>query len=198
MSEVLKVFDALHGATSPIRLDMRRNQLGAIFAAAGFRRGAEIGVWEGDYAESLCRPNPELELICVDPWSAQADYKEGKNDAARMAAAYESARARLAPYRCTLLKMTSSAAAPTILDGSLDFVYIDGNHLLEHVLNDLRLWVPKVRPGGIVAGHDYLTKKPKSFIQVQRAVDQYATDHAIDPWFILAGDRSASWLWVKR
>jgi len=183
----------------PIHLNVGRSYLSQMIKDRGFTRGAEIGVWEGGFAAKLLAPNPGLELICVDPWQSLDDYKEGKNDPKRMAAAYATARATLAPYTCTFLKMTSSAAAPKVPDGSLDFCYIDGNHLFDHVLNDIQLWLPKVRSGGIIAGHDYTSKKTlKSFIQVDRAVNQYTRDHSIDPWFILAGDKSASWLWVKR
>lgn len=185
--------------TMPIRLSIGRGHLCAAFAAAGFNRGAEIGVWEGGYSEQLCSANPSLKLTCVDPWETQRDYREVKNDGRRMAAAYRVAIERLAKYGCEILRMTSEAAAERVPDGSLDFVYIDANHLFEHVLSDLALWTPKVRRGGIVAGHDYGSRtKDKGFIQVKPAVDRYTVDHGIKPWFELAGDRSSSFLWVVK
>jgi len=186
-------------AELPVRLNVGRSYLATIIGAVGFTRGAEIGVWEGAFAEKLCAPNPGFHLTCVDPWSTQPDYKEGKNDHARMAAAFQTAKSRLDAYNCRLMKMTSAEAAPQIEDGSLDIVYIDGNHTLPHVTKDIQLWLPKVRSGGVIAGHDYTSKKGhKSFIQVAPAVDQYTRDHAIAPWFVLAGDKSASWMWVVR
>jgi predicted O-methyltransferase YrrM len=193
------LFQADLGAELPIRVDVGRSFLAEIIKVLGYTRGAEIGVWEGAYSVKLCAPNPGLELICVDPWQTVVDYKENKNDARRMALAYDRARAALAPYNCRFMQMTSVEAAPQIPDGSLDFVYIDGNHLFAHVLNDIQLWAPKVRAGGIVAGHDYTSKKgQKSYIQVDLAVNEYTHAHAIDPWFVLTGDKTASWLWVKR
>lgn len=194
----LPMLHAPADAALPIRIDVGRSYLATIIKDCGFTRGAEIGVWEGGFAAKLCEPNPGLELICVDPWSSQADYKEGKNDPGRMLAAFETAKTRLAPYHCTLMKMTSADAAPMIPDGSLDFCYIDGNHLLPHVLRDMALWLPKVRKGGVFAGHDYDQHKPKHFIQVKKAVDQFTKDHGIHPWFVLAGDKSTSWMWVVR
>jgi hypothetical protein len=41
-------------------------------------------------------------------------------------------------------------------DNSLDYIYIDGNHDYDHAKQDLKLWWPKLRPGGLMAGHDYL------------------------------------------
>lgn len=161
-------------------------------------RGAEIGVWEGCFSENICRANPRLQLICVDPWKPQKGYLEVKNDAARMDAAYASAQQRLQPYDCTFMRMTSTEAAALVLDGSLDWVYVDGNHLFEHVMADLAAWTPKVKPGGIMSGHDYMERPNKPFIQVKAAIDEYTRQHDIREWFVLAGDKSPSWYWVKR
>lgn len=38
---------------------------------------------------------------------------------------------------------------------SLDFVFIDGNHGEESVAADVEAWLPKMKPGGIIAGHDW-------------------------------------------
>jgi predicted O-methyltransferase YrrM len=40
-------------------------------------------------------------------------------------------------------------------DKSLDLVYIDGNHNYENVIEDITDWLPKIREGGIICGHDY-------------------------------------------
>lgn len=45
--------------------------------------------------------------------------------------------------------------AKTFKDNSLDFVYIDAGHSYEEVKADYEAWLPKVRKGGIVSGHDY-------------------------------------------
>ena len=52
--------------------------------------------------------------------------------------------------------MTSEQASNLFADNSLDFVYIDGNHKYEYVLQDLNLWYPKVKQGGYLMGDDYL------------------------------------------
>lgn len=182
----------------PIHLKAGRTALGEAFAAAGFTKGAEIGVWEGDYAEKLCRVNPGLQLICVDPWKIQPDYREAKNDHARMEQAFETAKQRLGRFNCTLMRMTSLEAAAQVPDGSLDFIYVDGNHLLKYVLADLSAWVPKVRVGGVIAGHDYKAFDRKPFIQVKQAVDEFTKTHSINPWFVLAGDKSPSYFWTVK
>lgn len=159
--------------------------------------GAEIGVWEGGFSEKICRANPRLKLICVDPWKPQKGYLEVKNDAARMDAAFASAQQRLQPYDCTFMRMTSLEAAAKVPDNSLDWVYIDSNHLREHVLADLNAWIPKVKSSGVISGHDYFENPRKPFIQVKAAINDYTRAHGIDPWFVLANDKSPSWYWVK-
>jgi hypothetical protein len=175
-----------------------RQFLVELFAEHQCSRGAEIGVWEGDFAEKLCKANPQLHLICVDPWRPQKGYLEVKNDRARLEAAFATAQQRLQRYDCTFMRMTSHDAAVNVPDGSLDFIYVDGNHLFDHVIADLTAWAPKVRTGGFVAGHDYKDYENKSFIQVKRAVDQFTRDHDIDPWFVLAKEKSPSYYWQVR
>lgn len=195
-------FDSAPADDSPRRMlrPFGRKDLAHAFASQGFNKGAEIGVWEGRFSQWLCEANPNLHLICVDPWRVMGDYAEPrKNDVRRMREAFEAAQSRLKPFHVTFLRMTSLQAAQQVPDGSLDFVYIDGNHLRDHVLADLRAWAPKVRSGGIVAGHDYIDASPKRpFIQVQAAVDQYTREHGIDPWFVLQNDKSPSYFWAVK
>ena len=57
--------------------------------------------------------------------------------------------------RCQIHRETSAQAVKTFLDGSLDFVYLDGRHYRTGIEEDLSLWSPKVRPGGILRGFVY-------------------------------------------
>lgn len=53
------------------------------------------------------------------------------------------------------MHMSSAQAAAFISDGSLDLVFIDADHSYDGVAQDIALWTPKVRKGGIISGHDY-------------------------------------------
>lgn len=201
----MTAFDAFclgHGLTPETRVSTTagRQDLAALFAALGFTRGAEIGVWAGAYAETLCQANPRLRLIGVDAWAAYDGYDDPKNHAARLEAAYRDARTRLRPYHCDLRRMTSLAAAQTVPDGSLDFVYLDGNHGTAHVLSDLAAWTPKVRSGGIVSGHDYEVQKIHAHLHVREAVDTFTATRGIAPVYVLARAEKKtppSFLWVQ-
>lgn len=50
----------------------------------------------------------------------------------------------------------SKDAARLIPDGELDYVYLDARHDYEGVMGDLERYYPKVRTGGILAGHDFV------------------------------------------
>ena len=93
----------------------------------------------------------------------------------------------------------------TFEDGSLDFVYIDGNHYFEYVVQDIAFWSKKVRKGGIVSGHDYIHKRAPTKSHVIQAVNGYVDSYKINPWFLIGSqakvpgeirDNSRSWMWV--
>ena len=54
------------------------------------------------------------------------------------------------------IKKTSVMAAKDFPDGSLDAVYIDAEHDEDSVREDIKTWRPKIKPGGILSGHDYI------------------------------------------
>ena len=139
-----------------------------------FNRGAEVGVEKGKYSEILCRANPKLKLYCIDPWTDYSDYKERRAD--RHGRYYKEARKRLGKYNCEIVKKYSIDAVRDFKPDSLDFVYIDANHALEYVLEDITEWSKIVRKDGIVAGHDYMDNK-NMHPGVTKAVDFYIKKH---------------------
>ena len=156
-------------------------------AACGYRVGAEIGVYEGEYAEALCLGIPGLTLWCIDAWSRFLGA-DGRDIYKSAEPAYALARARLAPFDCRFLHAWSPGAAAVIPDGSLDFLYLDADHRLAAVVADLAAWVPKVRSGGIVAGHDY-EERPNKHNAVAMGVQAWTAAHGITPWFVLGRAR---------
>lgn len=183
------------GGAGVIRTKQTRDDLCRVWADRGYRYGAEIGVWKGEFSEVMCRTIPHLRLICVDPWQQYRFYNDNKNSQARLDEAYEVTQARLEPYGCTILRMTSLDAARHVADGSLDFIYIDGNHAEPYISQDLEAWTPKVRAGGMVAGHDYVRGKKCTDIHVADAVDRFLLNHSIENWFLYAGNKTPSFAW---
>lgn len=171
-----------------------RLQLAELFGELEFNIGAEIGVENGRYSEVLCLKNPKLKLKCIDPWKAFGHHSD-----ADMEVTYQNAFNRLSKYNVEFIRKTSVDAAKEVVDGSLDFVYIDGLHGFDPVITDIIAWVPKVKVGGIVSGHDYYKTYQYGVIP---AVDAYTRAHNINMYYITREDgRRAegvpSWFWVK-
>lgn len=68
-----------------------------------------------------------------------------------------------------IIRKFSGAASQDFKDGSVDFVFIDANHNYDPVRADIAAWLPKVRSGGIIAGHDYTAW---NWPGVKKAVDE--------------------------
>lgn len=180
--------------------------LSKLFAELKFNKGVEVGTDQGLYAEVLCQDNPHLELHCVDPWIADA-YEKGASgvveDQEYFDARYNETAERLKAYNCNLIRKTSMDALNDFEDKSLDFVYIDANHDFLNFTMDLHYWMKKVRPGGIISGHDYAYYSYKKFNHVKRALIAYARCYRMIPIFAvmyvsdgLRRDRYRSWFYV--
>lgn len=97
---------------------------------------------------------------------------------------------RFAGGRCRPVQAESVQAAGCEADASLDFVFIDADPHYHSVMADLRAWWRKLKPGGILAGHDYLDS---SWPGVTAAVHDWAFDNGIK-----VHDAPPHAFWVKK
>lgn len=114
----------------------------------------EVGTHRGEFADLLLRTWAG-NLRCVDHY--RPDYHP--SDPAAMGNRtedYNAARSLLNVHknRFKFIVDTSEAASKKFSDKSVGFVYIDANHEVAEVTNDIHLWYPKLIDGGILAGHD--------------------------------------------
>ncbi len=185
-----------------------RDDLATLFANLGFTRGVEVGTERGEYAEILCKANPNLVLDCVDPYKAYKAYREHTSQL-KLDALYDEATHRLRDYNVNFVRDFSANAHHRYDRESLDFVYLDGNHSLFHVIQDLYYWTPKVRRGGCISGHDMRRRNNRLKYQchVVEAVYAYTQSYAIHPWFIVGAkevvegvkrDAIRSFMWIKQ
>ena len=175
-----------------------RHTLASFFNYAGFKNGAEIGVEQGAFSKTLCDRIEGLHLYCVDPWQHYNGYRDHVNQE-KLDKFFLKTQKKLAVYDTTIIRAYSTEAAKQVPDKSLDFVYIDANHDFYHVAEDLNTWIPKVRSGGIVAGHDYMITKANPTIKVKFVVDAFTQAHDIKPWFVVGEDeegKAKSFFWV--
>lgn len=139
--------------------------LAGLVAEHGWRTGAEIGVFKGGTLFLLLDRFPELEMLGVDQWLNFDREHYTRFDMPAIGRKVRR-RARDYPQRCRILHMDRLTAAQYVPDGSLDFVFVDALHEYEPVRADLAAWIPKVRPGGYMTGHD------THWESVRRALDE--------------------------
>jgi hypothetical protein len=152
----------------------------------------EVGVAEGNYSAKF------LSLwsgkyVMVDRWAHIHGYDDVMNGPDeehehRFQQAMEVAKQYVG--RVAVLRMDSVRAASSFDDKSLDFVYIDGDHSYEGAKRDILAWAPKVKSGGVLAGHDYYNNPP---FAVRRAVAEVCggpcgiTHEACPSWWCRIG-----------
>lgn len=146
--------------------------------------GVEVGCWRGGTSAKLLEAFPNLLLFMVDSWSAAnpngayaasgdgcARISQDEHDANRHAAIAATERFGV---RRAIHRMTSVQACGLFLDGAFDFVFLDGDHTYRAVKLDIALWLPKIAPGGILAGHDYgHPRNARGLFGVNQAVDEF-------------------------
>jgi len=85
-------------------------------------------------------------------------------------------------------------------DEFFDFIYIDCDHRYEYVKRDLNDWWPKLRSGGIMAGHDYLEKscwKGAWTYGVVTAVNEFVKEHELSWMHLTTKDSDPSYMFLK-
>jgi hypothetical protein len=206
--KTMKLIDALKHKGKPFEIpDCSRDDLPEFFAEMGFTNGAEVGVDKGAFSQQFCKAG--LTVFAIDPWRYDDDYIDFRSQE-RLDFLYEHTKRILSPYpNAHIMRETSMQAVKQFADESLDFVYIDGNHQLKYVIEDIFEWSKKVKPGGIISGHDYIYTNPRTpagICHVIYGVNAYTQAYKIKNWYLLGrgenrkGERRdswRSWMWQK-
>lgn len=199
---VKALLNAVYRVTLPGILN--RGEIPSILNARGLTGEAvEVGVKHGQFSEFILDHWKGRLLYSVDPWRefGRDVYHDDDNVSQKeQDRNYEITRNRLARFgeRSQLLRMTSEEAAKVIRDGQLDFAYLDARHDYASVKEDIALWYPKVKSGGIMAGHDYLEGKiDDTIFGVKKAVDEFAAKHGLRVRATLREPVYKSWLILK-
>lgn len=126
-----------------------------------FGKGVEIGVQSGFYSHQILSESKLETLYSVDPWINFSD--EEYVDVANVSqeeqdGLYLQTIKFLMKFktRSVCMRLTSEDAANVFQKDFFDFVYIDANHSYEGCKGDMNSWWPKLRSGGVFAGHDYI------------------------------------------
>ena len=139
-------------------------------------RMVEVGSYQGESTVIFLNNLPNLkELHAVDPWLNGYAPGDVCSDEYDMKMVENNFDVRTQNFKNLIKhKSTSEQIVNNFEDGSLDFVYIDGDHSYESCKKDIQMWLPKVKQGGIIAGHDYLSI---CFLGVVNAVNEIFGSH---------------------
>ncbi len=137
-----------------------RNQIGELLKFYNLNgKGVEVGTFKGDFAKTILSSWGGT-LYMIDPWRGLgSEYEDISNMVNQEHAnAYHDTMNSIKGFehRAFMLRGLSSELIDLFQDESLDFVYIDANHAYDFVVEDINLWFPKVKKGGLVMGHDYI------------------------------------------
>ena len=159
------------------------------YAVRLFPSGAdfcEVGVYKGKatayLGTEITNAGKQITVTCVDIFEPSKIMALGGDSYS-----LEEFKTNIAPIseHITICKGESVLVAKDIQNKSMDFIFIDAGHTYEEVLSDIQSWLPKLKPGGIIAGHDYSANWPG----IEQAVREvFGTD------FITTG---ACWMHVK-
>lgn len=136
----------------------------------------EVGCWEGRSSlflvSEIFNSKKDIQLYCVDTWKGNKEHAPS-----RVEGLYGRFVQNMSPFegKYEIMRMPSSEAAKKFDDESLDFVFLDASHEYEDVKSDIRTWIPKLKKGGILAGHDYFMDGSTG-TEVKRAVEDSLSD----------------------
>ena len=170
--------------------------------------GVEIGVDKAEFSLHILEKTDMKKYYCIDTWQDNfgSDFKKDKYDPAgdkRLLQAYDNLKPYIDSDRVEIIRAKSIDAFQVDYP-PIDYVYIDGDHSLFGIYNDLHAWTYKAEIGAIIAGHDY-KDGPNSGIQdcfgeqlpyrIKTVVDDFCRKHGF--YLHTIGGRILSWFFVK-
>jgi hypothetical protein len=155
---------------------------------SGSPRCVEIGVEKGYFSKMIMDVLKPEKLFLVDPWETGAD-KNGKtamydtglstaySNESELRGIQEQFGREIEEGTVVINRNYSYDALDSFEDKSLDLIYIDACHLYDSVLWDLENYLPKLKEGGIISGHDYVDY---SFFGVIGAVNDFCAKYGYE------------------
>jgi predicted O-methyltransferase YrrM len=118
--------------------------------------GCEIGVCHGFTTEAFAKNIPNItKLYAIDNYPTYVDWDGTRITTERQAEIKRRCYERISKFPCIEISYDSSDEFHSKLeDNSLDFIFVDGDHSYEAAYRDFVNYLPKVKSGGVFAGHD--------------------------------------------
>lgn len=144
----------------------------------------EIGSFSGlsacIFSHSLRKHGLRGRIYCVDLWDTYVEMNPSARETGFFA--YKSGQLRqlfdhyihaAGATEVTPICEDSARAWQNFTDGSVDLLFVDGDHSYEGCLADINNWYCKVKPEGVILGHDY------DWDTVRSAVRYFSGQHGL-------------------
>lgn len=121
----------------------------------------EIGTWKGMSTAFLgveiVNSGKNIKVYAVDTFLGSDESAHREDASIINGSLYEEFCSNIEPIKHIVIPVKNSSvkASEDFADSSVDFVFIDGGHTFEDAYSDICAWLPKVKSGGYIAGHDY-------------------------------------------
>jgi hypothetical protein len=145
--------------------------------------GVEVGVQAGAFSSVWARLWEGRRLCLVDPWRHIPGYADVANvpDSTHESLYRQVLQLFGDSSKVKVMRSASMEAVAEFEDESLDWVYLDADHSYLAIRAELEAWYPKLRKGGMLAGHDFLDGKlPEGDFGVKSAVEAFAGERGLD------------------
>lgn len=120
-------------------------------------KGVEVGSFKGEFAKEILESWSGT-LYMVDVWRGLGnEYLDSSNHNIHTTAYSDAMKSIEGNEKRAIMIRTDSLNGSELFENeSIDFVYIDANHAYDYVVEDIKLWHPKIKKGGYLLGHDYI------------------------------------------
>lgn len=158
-----------------------------LIRSRGLLRGAEVGVKAGENIRRVLQQCPDFHFVAIDCWDPRFQYQNWGKHAQEHNEILFDRVCRMFPGRVEKFKGYSLRMSGMFDDESFDIVFIDGDHSRAACEADIVAWLPKVRRGGVICGHDYGHPKLPG---VKEAVDTFFPSVALYDDYVWLAERA--------
>lgn len=169
-----------------------------------YKKVLEVGCAYGFHTKQVISNTNIESYTMVDPYvpysndvfsdSVQNVYRDGSETLSNFDQFLNIVMEELSEHKekITHIRKPSVEAAKEVEDGSLDAIFVDGDHSYSAVKEDLQAWWSKLRVGGTLCGDDYWMS------DVARAVHEFASEHNLEVKFKTRDDNDYKIFYFKK
>ena len=131
----------------------------------------EIGVYEGDFSQQILKTVKPKKLFLIDPWDEE-NHEEGQGEK-RYQKVLDKFQSEIKNGTVVVYRAVSHDVIEKFDNDFFDWIYLDGGHTYDNIMEQFSEYLPKVKLHGFVTGDDYGRDDENHRKNVTRAVDEF-------------------------